>query len=51
MTYREAFDATGNRRPQQSLRRHYRAVLLRWLGAVALLLAWAALTGWMDGPK
>lgn len=51
MTYREAFDATGKPRKLPSLRRHYRRVLMRWMGAVAVLLAWAHLTGWMDGLK
>lgn len=51
MTYREAFDPLGHRRQSPSLRRHYRALLLRWLGVVAGLMAWAVLTVWMDGPR
>ncbi len=51
MTYREAFDATGKPRKLPSLRRHYRRVLMRWMGVAVALLAWAHLVGWMDGPK
>ena len=50
MTYRQAFDHLGQPRSPQ-LRRHYRAVLIRWLGVVAGLMAWAVLTVWMDGPR
>lgn len=48
MTYREAFDHLGQPR-SQGLRRHYRSVLKRWLGVVAIIMTWALLTGWMDG--
>lgn len=51
MTYREAFDATGKPRKLPSLRRHYRRVLMRWMGVAVALLAWAHLVVWMDGPK
>lgn len=48
MTYRQAFDHLGQpRRP--GLRRHYRAVLLRWLAVAAVIIIWALLTGWLDG--
>jgi hypothetical protein len=51
MTYREAFDAVGKPRKLPNLRRHYCRVLARWMCVVFVLLAWAHLVGWMDGPK
>jgi hypothetical protein len=51
MTYREAFDATGKPRKLPSLRRHYRRVLMRWMGVVAVLLAWAHLVSYLDTQK
>lgn len=51
MTYKESFDATGKPRKLPHLRGHYLRLLMRWLGVVVVLLAWAQLVGWMDGPK
>ncbi len=51
MTYREAFDATGKPRKLPSQRRYYRRVLMRWMGVLAGLLAWAHLVSWLDGAK
>lgn len=55
MTYRQAFDCLGKRRPTctlrhtSALRRHYLAVLRRWLLVVLGIAAWAALTAALDG--
>ncbi len=56
MTYRQAFDHLGRPYPQacnhkQTRQRVYRAALARWMLAVLIVLAWAALTGWMEMPK
>ncbi len=51
MTYREAFDATGRPRQQHSLRRHYRRVLMRWLGVAFAVMAWAVVVAYLDGAK
>lgn len=48
MTYRQAFDHLGQPR-SPALRRHYRSVLMRWLGVVAFIMLWAVLVGWLDG--
>ena len=48
MTYHQLFDHLGRPR-SPGLRRHYRAGLLRWLGVAAAIIAWALLTGWLDG--
>ena len=48
MTYRQCFDHLGQPR-SPGLRRHYRAVLKRWLGVVVFIMLWALLTGWLDG--
>lgn len=45
MTYREAFDQFGNRRPRRRLNVH---LLINVLLAIGAIVLWAALTdGWM----
>lgn len=51
MTYREAFDQTGNPRKTPTLRRYYKRVLTRWMGVVCVLVAWAHLVSYLDGQK
>ena len=51
MTYRQAFDHLGNRRKNHRygpVRRHYLAVLRRWLLVTLGIAAWAALTAALD---